>query len=591
MKLDESYEIPELTDVEEYIAELEAEAELGILQTMETGSIQEIIDMIQVEEELEDLMPAEEVAPEPVVEEIPQADEETPGEEQTPAAPVAKEVEAEEAPVKIFSAKKLGIIIGAVALAAILAVTAWYFLAVDNIARVLNVEAGSAFSAEDFKIFDFDTEAVFTTDVSVIDTSIPGEYPVTISYYGRQWDRIVRVVDSVAPMLTAQDLILFSVEEPKPEDFILDARDGSVIFYAFAQKPDMTVPGEQDVRILAMDLGGNATAVDAKLTVLFDDVAPSLIGVKDIQQYLGWEIDFMDGVYASDNLDVDVKIDVDTSDVNFKKDGEYTVRYTATDRSDNKYVESAKVTIVDDVTGPEILGVNKLSIYQGSSMSYRRGVIVTDDYAQSPVLTIDSSAANLTEPGKYTIVYTAIDDVGNQTVRETTLTVKKQPSSYVDEEVVYAKADEILAKIITDDMDTKEQVEAIAKWFKRNCSYVSYSDKTDRMQAAYKMMTRKYGDCFNYYAACSVMLERLDIPQISVERSRNSVRRTRHYWSMVSLDGGETYYHVDVSPHYSFSIKTVLVTDATLKRCNRYLAGYYTMDSGLYPATPENPPE
>ena len=156
---------------------------------------------------------------------------------------------------------------------------------------------------------------------------------------------------------------------------------------------------------------------------------------------------------------------------------------------------------------------------------------------------------------------------------------------------MYAKADEILAKIIKDDMTTKEQIEAIAKWFRTNCRYVNYSDKTDRLQAAYRMMTRKYGDCFNYYAACSVMLERLDIPQINVERSRNSVRRTRHYWSMVSLDGGETYYHLDVSPHYSFSIKTVLVTDATLKRCNRYLAGYYTMDPGLYPATPENPPE
>lgn len=585
MKLDESMVTDEFAEIEEYIESLEAEMDAGILENMETANLQEILDMIGVEEAEQEGAVAEEPAMEYPVQEV------VPPEAEDATADSAVSVEEQSVAKKALSKKSVWIIIGAVALAAILAVSVWYFAVVDNIAAVLTLEAGSTISAEDFKMIDNNQEVQFVTDMSLVDLSIPGEYPVELQYYGRTYNSVLRVIDSVSPVLKTKDLILFSTEDPQPEDFIEQAIDESVMFYAFSKEPDMTVSGEQDIRILAIDLGGNITVADAKMTVLFDDVAPELNGVADIQQYLGWDIDYMANITVDDNLDPTVDIEVDDSEVDLTKAGVYTVRYIAADTSNNKTVKTATVTIVDDVEGPQILGVNKLSMYQGSSMSYRSGVIVVDDYAENPTLSIDSSEADLTEPGKYTIVYTATDDVGNETVLETTLTVKKQPSSYVDESVVYAKADEILAKILKDGMTTKEQIQAIAKWFKSNCSYVSYSDKTDRIQAAYKMMTRKYGDCYNYYAAFSVMMERLDIPQIHVERSRNSVRRTRHYWSMVSLDGGETYYHVDVSPHYSFSINTVLVTDATLKKCNRYLAGYYTMDDGLYPATPENPPE
>lgn len=588
MKLDESLMTDELAEINEYIESLEAEMDPAILENMETANLQAILDMIEVDEpvETEESVQTEE----PVNEEMPIEIPEELAEAEEISEPVVSE--KKQSPVQSrLNKKNKWIIIGAVVLAAIVALSAWYFVVVDNIASVLTLEAGGTITAEDFKMIANKQEAQFVTDMSLMDLSIPGDYPVQVNYYGRTYDSLLRVIDSVSPVLQTKDLILFSTEDPQPEDFLEQAIDESVLFYAFSKEPDMTVAGEQDIRILAIDLGGNITAADAKLTVLFDDVAPQLEGVADIQQYLGRDIDYMANITVHDNLDTTVDLEVDSSEVDVKKAGEYTVRYIASDTSNNKTIRTAKVTIVDDITGPQILGVNKLSMYQGRNMSYRSGIIVEDDYAENPTLTIDSSQADLTVPGKYTIIYKATDDVGNETVLETTLTVKKQPSSYVDESVVYAKADEILAKIIKDDMTTKEQIEAIAKWFRTNCRYVNYSDKTDRLQAAYRMMTRKYGDCFNYYAACSVMLERLDIPQINVERSRNSVRRTRHYWSMVSLDGGETYYHLDVSPHYSFSIKTVLVTDATLKRCNRYLAGYYTMDPGLYPATPENPPE
>ena len=415
----------ELAEINEYIESLEAEMDPAILENMETANLQAILDMIEVDEpvETEESVQTEE----PVNEEMPIEIPEELAEAEEISEPVVSE--KKQSPVQSrLNKKNKWIIIGAVVLAAIVALSAWYFVVVDNIASVLTLEAGGTITAEDFKMIANKQEAQFVTDMSLMDLSIPGDYPVQVNYYGRTYDSLLRVIDSVSPVLQTKDLILFSTEDPQPEDFLEQAIDESVLFYAFSKEPDMTVAGEQDIRILAIDLGGNITAADAKLTVLFDDVAPQLEGVADIQQYLGRDIDYMANITVHDNLDTTVDLEVDSSEVDVKKAGEYTVRYIASDTSNNKTIRTAKVTIVDDITGPQILGVNKLSMYQGRNMSYRSGIIVEDDYAENPTLTIDSSQADLTVPGKYTIIYKATDDVGNETVLETTLTVKKQPS-------------------------------------------------------------------------------------------------------------------------------------------------------------------
>lgn len=470
-------------------------------------------------------------------------------------------------------------------------VALWYFFLVDNVADSLTVEAGSSFTAEDFKIRDVEVPANFITDMASLDLTVPGDYPVVIEYYGRNYDSVLRLVDTVKPAVTTKDVTLFSTQNPQPEDFIVKIQDRTDVSVSFASEPDMTVEGDQRVQLHVTDLGGNVTLCEANLNLIFDRQAPVIDGVADMRLYVGFHIDVMDGVSVQDDLDPAPVLVVDESTVDQSKEGQYTVTYTATDICGNETVETATLTVIHDSQGPQILGVNKLSIYQGSTVSYRNGVILQDDHDEAPLLNIDSSQVNLSEPGVYDVIYLAKDAAGNETTVTTTITIKEKKSSYVEESVIYAKADEILAKIIKDDMTTKEQVEAIYKWVKNNCSYTGSSDKTDRLQGAYRMMTKRYGDCFNYYAVCSLFFERLNIPHIMVQRSRNSGRSTTHYWNLVSVDGGESYYHVDACPVTMFSTKVCLVTDAVLEKCNRYARGYYAMDEGVYPATPEEPLE
>lgn len=318
------------------------------------------------------------------------------------------------------------------------------------------------------------------------------------------------------------------------------------------------------------------------------DITPPVIsGVCDQTLYVGQMPDYLKGVTVSDDLDAAPSLQINDSRVNLTRDGVYEVMYVARDFSGNMTTATGKITMIGDFQGPSILGVNPLSITLGHTVSYRSGILVEDDYTTQPILMVDSSQADLSKPGIYPIIYRAKDDAGNETVIETTITVHEQKKNYVEADIVYAEADKLLNSIIKDSMDTRQQVEAIYKWFQRNCYYVSTSDKSDKLQAAYKILTGKRGDCYNYYAACSVLLERLGIPQISVERAPDAKRGSHHYWCMVSLDDGQTYYHLDVSPHVYFPIVTCLVTDEVLAKCNQYAPGYYDMEEGRYPETPE----
>ena len=66
-----------------------------------------------------------------------------------------------------------------------------------------------------------------------------------------------------------------------------------------------------------------------------------------------------------------------------------------------------------DTLPPQIMGVNHLAVFVGSTVSYRSGILVTDDTDPVPALSVDSSRVDLTTPGTYPVTYTATDRAGN----------------------------------------------------------------------------------------------------------------------------------------------------------------------------------
>lgn len=486
---------------------------------------------------------------------------------------------------------KRGLLIAISTLSAIVLIVGCGFLCwryiLDSLADEVTIEVGDHVSGNDFVTLKLPFSAELETDLSELDLTVPADHPVRLRYCGKTCYSILKVRDTVSPSGTTQELTAFYTQPPTPSDFLVSIDDKTAVTVSYATEPDWELEGTQTVSLLLTDQGGNTTLLSSTLTLIFDTTPPEISGTEDKRIYLGHELDLLTGVAVTDDLDPEPTLIVDDSKVDLTKAGVYDVTYIACDACLNTTEESITVTVIYDDTPPEILGVRPLSAYVGRTVSYRSSIIVSDDTDASPVLSIDSSQVDLSTPGTYPVVYTAKDAAGNITTFETSITISEAPEDFAELDVIYAAADEVIAEIIHDGMTTREQVETIYTWVKRNCIYSDRTDKTDWQQAAYQVLTKGYGDCFAYYSISRLLFDRLGIPNLTVQRSEGTWRTTTHYWNMVSIDGGKNYYHYDACPRDKYTLQVCLATDAVLEWFNTQVHDYYTYDKSLYPATPK----
>lgn len=268
-----------------------------------------------------------------------------------------------------------------------------------------------------------------------------------------------------------------------------------------------------------------------------------------------------------------------------------STRPTDTDATGTNPTDSTPApTPPADTEAPQILQTRELLVYVGDSLSYFGAVTVTDDCDPIPTVTVDNSRVDLTKAGTYEVIYIATDATGNTARMTATVTVLYKEAGAPDLETINETADALLATIITDGATVKEQVQAIYRWARYTLSYGGHSDRTDWRQSAYTMITERKGDCYGYFAATKLLFERLGIPNIDVQKVRNFPDDSDHFWSLVSVDGGETYYHFDATPRVGEGDDFCLVTDAFLDDYSAANKGSHNRDKSLYPATPEAAP-
>lgn len=242
-----------------------------------------------------------------------------------------------------------------------------------------------------------------------------------------------------------------------------------------------------------------------------------------------------------------------------------------------------------DTVPPVIQCDNTRLFYIGDAMSYKKDVTVTDDTDPAPTLTVDSSKVDLRAAGTYTYTLTATDKAGNTASKTVTLTVAQKPADYVTEDELYAEADKVIAKIITDDMDKTQQVQAVYAWMCGNIGYVNSSDKTDWVQTGYKTLVNRQSDCFGFFAATKALLERLDIENIDVIKVKMKDSDPSHYWSLVTVNGTD-WYHLDTTPRKGEGDDFCMVTDDFILNYSAAHEHSHNFDRSLYPATPKIDP-
>lgn len=263
-------------------------------------------------------------------------------------------------------------------------------------------------------------------------------------------------------------------------------------------------------------------------------------------------------------------------------EGTQQVTLILTDEGGNKTTLQAQLTVVIDTQAPKLSGVRNITTYVGDTVSYRSGVSASDDHDTAPQLEVDSTGVDLSTAGSYTVTYTATDAAGNKTEAQAQVTVLEKRENHVDPQIIYDAVDAILAKITTEDMTDRQKAEAVYVWTRLHFTYSGHTDTTDYIQSAYHFLKTKKGDCFGYFALQKLMLERMNIPTIDVRKVKNFPSDSNHYWLLVSIDGGENYYHYD----NLWSKYLCLVTDKRLNAFSKQVKNCFNRDESLYPPTP-----
>lgn len=77
-----------------------------------------------------------------------------------------------------------------------------------------------------------------------------------------------------------------------------------------------------------------------------DSQPPQIYGIQNFTVYQGDPVSYLSGVTATDDLDPEPQLDVDTREVDLSKPGTYTVTYTASDASGNLATACANITVL-----------------------------------------------------------------------------------------------------------------------------------------------------------------------------------------------------------------------------------------------------
>lgn len=508
------------------------------------------------------------------------------------------------------------------------------------VVKAVTVEAGTqVVEVKDF-LLDKSKKATFITDINSLDFNVPGVYEIQIQINNRIHSSNLEIVDTVAPKADPVSVIALKNEELDAFNFVTNVVDATEVRASFVTKPDTSISGEQEVTILLEDLGKNSITLNANLKVL--DVknsitveAGSVLDVRasdfvendnlninilsdlsklDISQPTVHTIEIeVDGRVLKSNIEVvdttppyATAIDKEVwkgdsispidfleniSDISavrvsfgnepdFESPGTREISVIVEDAYGNKTELKPMMTVKEDTDPPVFYGIQDKTVFEGDSVSYKKGVSVRDNRDKDVKFQVDSSKVNLSKAGTYKVYYTAEDSAGNKAEASATITVEKL---LVTDEMLNEKVDKILAKITKEGMTKREIAWEIYQWVKGHVAYTGSSDKSDWRKEAYRGIVTGLGDCFTYYAVSEAFLTRAGIDNMRVTRVGG---KTEHYWNLINC--GDGWYHFDTCPNKD-KLQTFMLTDKeveayTKKRGNNY----YTFDKSLYPATPES---
>lgn len=225
----------------------------------------------------------------------------------------------------------------------------------------------------------------------------------------------------------------------------------------------------------------------------------------------------------------------------YSQGGSFIMQALLADGCGNETTVDVPFEVIKDSTPPVITGAMDIESYIGDPVSYRDHVTVTDDYDEMPLLEIDTSGVDLSEEGTYDVVYKARDFSGNESSVKVSIKLIKKPAGYVEPEVVYAAAKEILDEITEPGMTEEEIALQIVWWCRYKIHFVLKTDYNSWTEAAYSAYTYRYGNCYATAYAAKALFDVAGFENMIIERW--PYQTATHFWNYVLING--QWYHCD----------------------------------------------
>jgi len=534
------------------------------------------------------------------------------------------------------------------------------YLATSATVEIGNTFSASAFLLEEGHTAEFAPEFadLFVQDGIAKMTQI-GEYSVGLLIDGKKSYTInLTVQDTIPPKASARMITIYQGDPLTVEQCVTDIKDQTKVSLSFQSEPDFTQPGLHSEIVVLTDEAGNQTELPVNITVLgihdilaekytieagskipaenemigfnrtgkfvtdISVINTSLIGSYTLELEIDGEVystelviedttaptatvspmtAYYGAAFPSANSFVSRIVDEGPVTVSYETDpgatvsGETVVRIVLTDQGGNRTVYESRCSVARDEEAPTFLTFPEALEADVDTTIIWRAMVSAEDNSGMVDVSLDTTGIDLTKPGIYTAYFVARDSVGNETRQEVKLTLH---DNSVTKEMMDALCEEILGKIITEDMDTQKKVYEVYKYVRSIVSYNRDGVHDDVRREAYLgLTTRRNGDCFTFCAASQELLSYMGIESQMVKRREDLAKLSgsNHFWLLVNFGTEEEplWYHYDATPiRKPFNRVTYMMTDAQLIAYTNYRADsspqklyYYTFDTSLHPAS------
>lgn len=259
--------------------------------------------------------------------------------------------------------------------------------------------------------------------------------------------------------------------------------------------------------------------------------------------------------------------------------GYFTAKARITDAAGNVTIVDVPLTVTRDIRPPVIEGPEDIEVFIGDSISYMENVTVTDDLDPNPTLEVDTSGVVFDEEGTYEVIYRARDLTGNVSEVSIWLTLNEKPDTWVDPEIVYEEARDVLNSITWDDMSDMEMALQITWWVRYNVHYISVCDDTNWTRAAYDGLTKRSGNCYVFAMTAKALFDVAGIENMII--IRDPYIYNPHFWNYIQIDG--EWYHCDSTPRMGYDGYFFMLTTDELRDVWEGGWNGYNFDEDLYP--------